>query len=128
MDGNNKANHVEVDSVKVLDLSPDRRHTTQSIALIATISTVGTPKNKLNKIWKEMERDNNQVAQDGVESAASLLCTGGKAVWRSGRSSADMLKTSQENNIWDNIFNIFSVDWYEKCSTKSPKQRNLQAN
>ena len=33
----------------------------------------GTPKNKLNKIPKEMERDNKEVAQDGVESAASPL-------------------------------------------------------
>ena len=33
----------------------------------------GTPKNEPNKIRKEMERDNNEVAQDGVESTASLL-------------------------------------------------------
>ena len=36
----------------------------------------GTPKNELNKIRKEMERDNKEVAQDGVESAASLLRVG----------------------------------------------------
>ena len=40
--------------------------------------------NKLNKIWKEMERDNKEVAQDGVESRASQLSTGGKAGWKSG--------------------------------------------
>ena len=34
----------------------------------------GTPKNKLNKIRKEMmKRDTKQVAQDGVESIASQL-------------------------------------------------------
>ena len=33
----------------------------------------GKPKNKLNVIWKEIERDNKEVAQDGVESAASPL-------------------------------------------------------
>ena len=33
----------------------------------------GKPKNKLNMIRKEMERDNKEVAQDGVESAASPL-------------------------------------------------------
>ena len=43
---------------------------------IATISMAGTPKNKLNKICKEMKRDNKEVAQDGVESAASLLRVG----------------------------------------------------
>ena len=36
----------------------------------------GTPKNELNKICKEMERDNKEVSQDGVESAASLLRVG----------------------------------------------------
>ena len=36
----------------------------------------GTPKNELNKTRKEMERDNKEVAQDGVESAASLLKVG----------------------------------------------------
>ena len=33
----------------------------------------GTPKNELNKIQKEMDCDNNEVAQDGEESAVSLL-------------------------------------------------------
>ena len=34
----------------------------------------GTPKNELNKIRMEMmKRDNNEVAQDGVESTASQL-------------------------------------------------------
>ena len=35
----------------------------------------GTPKNKLNKIWKEMMKLDNkkEVAQDVVESAVSLL-------------------------------------------------------
>ena len=33
----------------------------------------GIPKNESNKIWKEMERDKNEVAQDGMESAASPL-------------------------------------------------------
>ena len=31
----------------------------------------------------------------------SLYVLQGKAVWRSGRSSANMLRTSQENNIWN---------------------------
>ena len=33
----------------------------------------GTPKNVSNKIRKETERDNNEAAQNGAESAASLL-------------------------------------------------------
>ena len=44
---------------------------------VAIISMVGTQKNKSNKFQKEMERDNNDVAQDGVEPAASLLRGGG---------------------------------------------------
>ena len=36
----------------------------------------GTPKNKLNKTRKGIERDNSEVAQDGVESPASLLLGG----------------------------------------------------
>ena len=43
---------------------------------IATISMAGTPENKSNKIRKGMERYNNEVAQDGVESSASLLWGG----------------------------------------------------
>ena len=62
-----------MDGVNNPDLSPDRRHATQSMA---TISMTRTPKNKLNNIRKEMERDNKEVAQDGVESAASLLQVG----------------------------------------------------
>ena len=62
-----------MDGVNNSDLSPDRRHATQSIA---TISMAGTPKNGLNKIRKKMKRDKKEVAQDGVESAASLLRVG----------------------------------------------------
>ena len=44
------------------------------------VSMTGTPKNELNKIRMEMmKRDNNKVAQDGVESTASQL-QGGRLV------------------------------------------------
>ena len=69
----NKSNHVEVDQVTNLDLSPDWRHATRSIT---TISMARTPTNESNKILNEMECDNNEVAQDDVESAASLLREG----------------------------------------------------
>ena len=42
------------------------------------VSMVGTPKNELNKIrMKMMKCDNNEVAQDGVESTVSQLQGGG---------------------------------------------------
>ena len=65
----NKSNHVEMNSVSNLDFSPGWRHMDQ----IATISMAGTSKSESNKTRKEMERDNNEVAQDGVESTASQL-------------------------------------------------------
>ena len=47
---------------------------TQLDQYLTTISMAGEHrKNKSNKIWKEMERANNDVAHDDVESAASLL-------------------------------------------------------
>ena len=56
---------------------------------IATISIAGTPKNKSNKTQKEMERDNNEVAQDGVESSTSLLRgEGWLAKWTKHRGHA----------------------------------------
>ena len=56
---------------------------------IATISMAGTPKNESNKIRKGMERDNNEVAQNGVESSTSLLRGGGwLAKWTKQRSHA----------------------------------------
>ena len=53
---------------------------------IAAISMDGTPKTKSNKTWKEMERGNNEIAQDGVESSAFLLRGGG---WLAARSIFD---------------------------------------
>ena len=46
---------------------------------IPTIIMAGTPKNKSNKIRKEMEHDNNEVAHDSVESSASLIRGRGEA-------------------------------------------------
>ena len=71
LDNNNKSNRVEVNIVNNLDLSPNWRHTTRSTT---TVSMAETPKNELNKIWKEIiKRDNKVVAQVGVESTASQL-------------------------------------------------------
>ena len=51
------------------------------------------------------------------------LYSGEKAIWRNGRISADMLRTSRDNTIiWNNIFSICSIEWYENCSTKSFEQ------
>jgi len=55
------------------------------------ISMAGTPKNKLNKIRMEMmKRDNKEVAQDGVESTASLnyMGEGWLAKWTKQRGHA----------------------------------------
>ena len=39
----------------------------------ATISMAKTPKNKFNKIWEEMGRDNKEVrAYDGLDAAAAF--------------------------------------------------------
>ena len=59
-----------MDGVTNSDLSLDCRNAAQSMT---TVSMAGNPKNKLNKIRKEMERDNKEVVQNYVESAASLL-------------------------------------------------------
>ena len=47
----------------------------------------GTPKNKLKKIQKEMERDNKEVTHDDMKSAASLL--------RVGRLSGEVDETAR---------------------------------
>ena len=74
-----------------------------------TISMVGTPKNKLNKIRKEMEHDNKEVAQDGGESAACLL--------QVGRLSGKVDETAQQwrKRVKGTIYK-FSVDWYENST------------
>ena len=93
------------------------------------VSMAGTPKNKFNKIRMEMiKRDNKEVAQaqDGVESTFSHLV--GKASWRSEQSSADMLRTSQGNDIIFIIFIIFRFSvgwWYLRTVLSNPSNREI---
>ena len=69
MEDINKSNHVEVDSVNIRTC---HRNKDTRLNQPPLVSMAGTPKNKLSKIRMEMIKRDNKVAQDDVESTASL--------------------------------------------------------
>ena len=87
----------------------------------------GTTKNKSNKIWQEMERDNNEVAQDGVESAASLLPgEGGRRL----SGEVDEVAQTRYEQVKRIIYSVYSASFGMNTvlSIKSFEQRNPRAN
>ena len=77
----------------------------------------GTPKNKFNKIRDEMECVNKEVAQDGVESAASLIGVGRmfEKVDKSARAWYERVKGT---------INSAPIGTYKNSSIKFSEQRN----
>ena len=87
---------------------------------IATISMAGTPENKSNKIRKGMERYNNEVAQDGVESSASLLW-GGRLVSEVDKAA----RTCHERVKGMLLYLLYSVSVGMKSVLSNPSNKEI---